>query len=181
MRMLPLFTLLLLAMACQDNLVLQPLQTEAAQESLVPFTVDLDSHGPVVMKANGSGHTWTGADNLLRSFSFSALKHADGYVTGQFQLNNRAKDVAAQGSVTCLVIVGNQAWVGGVVEQVRAGESTSIAVGQARAWLAIDNGEGAADEPDRISGFRILENCETQPPWFTNAVETGNIQVMGMR
>lgn len=177
MRILPPLTLLTLAIACGDNPVLQP---ETAQQPPARLVLDPADHGPVVARANGSGHTWGGEDNLLRSFSFSALKHADGYVTGQFQMNNRTNDVAAHGSVTCLFIEGNQAWVGGIVEKVRAGGSTSIEVGQARGWLAIDNKEAMGPEPDRISGFRMLDNCETQPAWFTSAVEAGNISVMGM-
>jgi len=175
--MLPLLALFTLAIACRDNPVLQP---ETALEPLLTVSSDQTDHGPVVARANGSGHYWLGADDLLRSFSFNALKHADGYVSGQFQLTNRNNDVAAHGSVTCLSIVGNQAWVGGIVEKVRAGGSTTIQVGQARGWLATDNGEPGGDEPDRISGFRLLENCETQPNWPGSAVEAGNIQVNGM-
>lgn len=175
MRNWALLSLLPLAIACQDSALLQPDVAEAPSLALVSAQA---TPGSVVARATGSGHYRAGADNLLRTFSFSAIKRADGHVTGQFQMNNRARDVQAHGTVTCLAIVGNGALIGGVVESVRAGGPTSIEIGQARAWLVVDNGEGGDEEPDRISGFRPLDNCEIWPPWGTSAIEAGNIQIM---
>lgn len=174
MRNWVLLSLLPLAVACQDTALLQPDTPGAPSLAVVSAQA---TPGSVVARATGSGHYRAGADNLLRTFSFSVIKHADGRVTGQFQMNNRGRDVMAHGTVTCLSIVGNEALIGGVVESVRAGGPTTIEIGQARGWIAVDNGEGGGEEPDRISGFRGLENCEIWPPWGTSAIEAGNIQI----
>ena len=175
MRHPALFVLLCAALACNDGFVLQPGATETPTPAFVSSGAD---HGPVIARATGSGHYRAGADNLLRTFSFNALRYSDGSVAGHFQLDNRARDVRAHGTVTCLSIDGNRAWVGAVVDWVSAGGSTSIEVGQSRGWLAIDNGEGMMSVPDEMSALPAIANCEDRPPIATRFLEAGNIQVM---
>ena len=175
MHKLAIASLLVFFFACGDSTVMQPDEIEAFAPVLVSGGV---AHGPVVALATGSGHQLAGPDNELRTFAFTAVKRADGYVTGEFQMDNRSRDVRAHGTVTCLSVDGNLAWVGVVIDWVRADGATSIEPGQARGWLVVDNDEGSAAGPDEISGLRQFDNCEDRPGLSTSPVVAGNIQVM---
>lgn len=131
--------------------------------------------GRVVEHVTGSGHFTRGGQ--LRTFSFSAVKRADGTVTGEWQRFNRAIGAKAHGDVTCFTRAGNQAWLGGVVER------TTTVPGEV-AWTVIDNGEGANSAPDQISlqsvgggpGFADFR-CAAQIPRTMFDIEKGNIQI----
>ncbi len=142
-------------------------------------TTDVDapqfSTGRVVESVTGSGHFTRGGQ--LRTFSFSAVKRADGTVTGEWQRFARAIGAKAHGDVTCFTINGNQVWLGGVVER------TTTIPGEV-AWTVIDNGEGANSAADQISlqsvgggpGFADAF-CGAQPPRTMFDIEKGNIQI----
>jgi hypothetical protein len=85
-------------------------------------------------------------------YSNSAIRHADGTFSGEFQLKS-AQDggLAIHGNVICFKIVADRvAWLGGVVEH----SNTPLAPpGTEVIWTVIDNGEGANDPPDLTSDF----------------------------
>ena len=131
--------------------------------------------GRVVEQVTGSGHFTRGGQ--LRTFSFSAVKRADGTVTGEWQRFNRALGAKAHGDVTCFSIAGNQAWLGGGVER------TTTIPGEV-GWTVVDNGQGANSPADQISlqnvggppGFADFF-CATQPARRLFDIEKGNIQL----
>ena len=138
-------------------------------------TPDFARRGKVVEKVTGSGHFTRGGQ--LRTFSFSAVKRADGTVTGEWQRFARAIGAKAHGDVTCFTIDGNQAWLGGVVER------TTTIPGEVR-WTVIDNGEGANSAPDQISLQGVGggpgsadASCAAQLPRTMFDIEKGNIQI----
>ena len=153
-------------LACEP--VLQP-------EANSPNLASHGGAGRVVEQVTGSGQFTRGGQ--LRTFSFSAVKRADGTVTGEWQRFARAIGAKAHGDVTCFTINGNQVWLGGVVER------TTTVPGEV-AWTVIDNGEGASSAPDQISlqsvgggpGFADLL-CAAQLPRPMFDVEKGNIQI----
>ena len=103
--------------------------------------------------ATGSGHITAGGEQ--RTFSFSAVRHRDGTVSGQFQLKNRATDVVIHGEVRCMAIFprpgGGAAFMAGVVTRVE-GDATGFFEGRDVIFNAFDNGEGQnAVFPDFIS------------------------------
>ena len=86
-----------------------------------------------------------------KNFSLIALQHGDGSVTGQYI------DMFGAGTTTggyhvdvdCLEVVGNKAWIGGVITK---GDLNGTDVTGRRALTAVeDNGKSANDPPDRIS------------------------------
>ena len=86
-----------------------------------------------------------------KNFSLIALQHGDGSVTGQYidmfgaGTNTGGYHVA----VDCLVVVGNQAWIGGVVTK---GDLNGVPVTGRRALTrVVNNGKSANDPPDQIS------------------------------
>ena len=77
--------------------------------------------------AEGAPQSATGHGNLtvggeLRTFSFNAVRHQDGTVTGEWQLKSRATDVVMHGQVTCLLAIARPtqgaAFMGGIVTRV---------------------------------------------------------------
>jgi hypothetical protein len=137
--------------------------------------------GPVVQSATGAGHFTISGE--LRTFSFTALKYADGSVQGQYELDSRVSGTKIHGNVTCLVVVGNHAWVGGV--QDHSSDNTAFPPGGENGFQTVDNGEGANAPPDQLSlmfingpaGF-AQAYCDAQadaPP--LSDIEGGNIQV----
>jgi hypothetical protein len=84
-------------------------------------------------------------------YSNSAIRHADGSVTGEFQLKS-AQDggLRIHGNVICFTIVGNTARLAGVIE--RSSDPT-IPAGVHTVWTIVDNGEGNNDPPDLTSDF----------------------------
>jgi hypothetical protein len=136
--------------------------------------------GPVVQSATGAGHFTVGGE--LRTFSFTALRYADGTVQGEYELLSRLTGTRIHGDVTCLSVVGNQAWIGGVQEH---SNNPAILPGGENGFRVADNGEGANDPPDQMSlmfvnaapGF-AQAYCNARPPApALNPIEAGNIQV----
>ncbi len=117
-----------------------------------------------------------------RTWSFTAVKHADGTVRGEFEGLNRSLGTGTHGhgDVICFTIVGNEAWLGGVIEQ---NPSNPNRVGLEFGWRVVDNGQGGGAPPDQITRtLRIGEPgtdfCESTPDvGFLHDLEAGNIQV----
>jgi len=127
-----------------------------------------------------------------KTFAFAAVKRSDGTVTGEFQTFGLSSDLPVHGDVTCFTVIGNQAWIGGVIKKFKFGNGQFE--GQDVGWQVIDNREDAADSPDRISFGLILslpggildeetaeEFCQNTPDLgefdLLNDVVAGNIQI----
>jgi hypothetical protein len=130
----------------------------ADQESpLAPVSalLDVQAGNPVVLSARGSGHIHDEVfgDGELRTFSFTALKHADGTTTGNVQLKNRASGVTYRGSVFCLAPVENGIYVIASKDERFGGTDVGgvLPGSGAGLWLVQDNGEGSNADPDRFS------------------------------
>jgi hypothetical protein len=153
-----------------------------------PLSVESGRVSASVANAEGVEQSATGSGQFVingqqRTFAFTAIKHADGRVTGMSQLVRRfpvGPDARFHVEVTCLRVVGNHAWIGGIVR------STSLADfdGTEAAFQVEDNGEGRNDPPDLISfeGVGGLpgyaeEYCNTMAPDDLFPITGGNIQV----
>jgi hypothetical protein len=118
-------------------------------------------------------------DGRLRTFAFTARRHGEGSVRGEWQLLNRALGAKAHGNITCVTVVGNQAWLGGTTERIGGGTGGEVG------WRIVDNGSGATAPADQISlafvgrepGF-AADYCATAPlePGLFD-VEAGNLQI----
>lgn len=89
--------------------------------------------------------------NAEEKYSNSAIRHADGSVSGQFELKS-AQDggLRIHGDVVCFTIVGNTARIAGRVDK---SNTTLVPEGTYVIWTVVDNGEGANDPPDTTSDF----------------------------
>ena len=137
--------------------------------------------------ATGAGQIISGA--APRRISFTAVRHADGSVSGAYLLNTPGVEIPGfftriHAQIICSRIVDNQARIGGVVDQ----SSDPGFLGRDMAFLAEDNGEGANTLPDRLSPPFIptgIENfaatfCEepaqpSDPPLLP--ITNGNVQI----
>jgi hypothetical protein len=145
-----------------------------------------------VTRATGSGtHIRVGTEGEeLTTFAFAAVRGADGQATGRWEYHFRVAGFRVHGRVTCLSVAGNQAWIGGVVDQVVTDipDFESLA-GLEMWWRSTDNGEGAGAPPDVTTGLGFgfpgstitAESwCLDQPAILTaREIASGNIQVVG--
>jgi len=141
--------------------------------------------GRVEESVAGSGaYTTEGEDGYWRTFSFSARRYADGTVDGQWQRITRedgnATDSKSHGNVTCLSIVGDQAWIGGY-----ATSGVNSIPPNRVAWRVVDNGQGSSASPDQISAQYWLGGGSL-PAWYCatmpeapdlHEIEAGNILI----
>ncbi len=133
--------------------------------------------GPVVASAGGSGHITV--DGERRTFAFTARRHADGTVRGQWQRLSRHADSKAHGTVTCLAVENRRAWLGG---QAARGEPGDVG------WWVEDRGQGRRAPRDLISlqivgqwpGFAEAYCADRGPTPAAFEVEGGDIRVRGV-
>jgi hypothetical protein len=174
----------LLALACDSTRSAGPSAVEAR-----PDLVALSSGGADAVLTGSGHHTRVvGTEEDLTTFSFTAVRQADGSVSGHYQYDFRARGFAVHGTVTCVSTNGAQAWVGGTVDQVITGDPAfESLLGLEMWWRSIDNGEGGSASPDLTTGvgFEIEGNPTTAESWCRDqpavlplrVVEDGNIQL----
>jgi hypothetical protein len=137
------------------------------------------SAGPVVEQASGSGHFRE--DGYQRTFTFSARRAIDGSATGSFNVVIRtdAGTRHIRGEVTCLRVIGNEAWVGG-----RNADGTAIA------FRVLDADQDGSGQVDQVSFHYYSPFYGPVFPEFAcrsaillplNPVDAGNISVQGER
>jgi hypothetical protein len=150
-----------------------------APTELVGGKLALQSSEGVQQSATGSGH-YTAGDEI-RTFAFSATKRADGSVSGQYQINVHASDLFFHVAVTCMDVVGNTAWVAGIITKA---SGPPVVEGTVSYFYATDGGEGP-DAVDIVSVARINDRPEAAEEFCTQhprvlpprVVEQGNVQV----
>jgi hypothetical protein len=131
---------------------------------------------PVVNSATGSGHRISGGE--FRSFSFSARKRADGTSKGQAQVNARSLDALAHIAIDCLAVDGNVAHMSGVI--THTSDPTVFLPNEQVHFAVKDNGQGANDPPDRVTGIPPNEprTCnDALPSSAFNDIIRGNVKV----
>ena len=154
-----------------------PIETEflPGVPLLDPFAAIWNDDAGVVESARGGGHFHVAT--ALRTFAFTAKNRADGSTQGQYQVDNR--DVSGSrehGTVTCLEVDGNQAWIGGVITH----SSIPGREGTPRIFRVVDRGEGSGAPPDQASLLLVAaagETCHGRPLLPLQDLEGGNIQV----
>ena len=127
----------------------------------------------------GGGTTEEGGE--LSTFTFNAVKKADGTVTGQLIYHIRVADIDIKLNIDCLNIVDNLARMTGNVTHIYgpAAAGSGFAVGDRATFIVKDNGEGKDAAPDEISDLFIGDptfDCEFIPD-ITYLPMSGNIQI----
>jgi len=141
--------------------------------------------GPLVQAAppgSATGHGFYDAGNgQKRQFSFNAIDTAgDGTATGNAEVHNPAFAFDAHIKVSCLLVDGNRASVGGTVTK---SNDPGLPPGTFAFWTVYDNGEPGAGH-DTISA--VFFDFEAAPPtcqligpndFDQTTIQGGNIQV----
>lgn len=111
----------------------------------------------------------TGCDANL---SLTATEYADGTVRGIYQDRFGGGGDGVHAIINCLRVVGNEAWVSGIVTNgFRAGRTLNQRV--------VDNGTTANDAPDQVSGSstRLDATCEDQPDKRLFDLKNGQVKI----
>jgi len=137
--------------------------------------------------ASGGGHLTVhdvfGLQTLeLQTFGFNARTEGDGSASGWYTYREVDDGVAfdASGPVTCLTVIGNDAWIGGPI----IASSDPTVVGSGSWWHVTDNGEGS-NAPQDITTFLGIGTaaqtqafCDQHPAYrHPFPIDGGDIQV----
>jgi hypothetical protein len=180
MRLLtPIAAMLTLTVTASCDQPLPTAATSQAPETDAVLARALNQGHRVVVAVTGSGHYTNNAGNR-RTLAFEVKETSDGTVHGTFQLTGHARPPnRSHGPLTCLSVVGDEAWIGGVYES--SGNPSLVGTGF---WFYVrDNGEGHGATPDLVrrhvrSGN--ADDCASRPDpgtEFLYPIEAGNIQV----
>lgn len=112
------------------------------------------------------------------NFSLLANQYADGTVSGQWSDNSAFLAKGAHVVIDCLVVDGNEAWVGGVIVKGTLLDGTSLVGWPVGARLR-DNGTSANDPPDQFSFAQPGDPtpCTEQPDYELVDAPQGQVQV----
>jgi hypothetical protein len=125
------------------------------------------------------------------TFTFNAIQHTNGSVSGHLEYNFRGIDVTFKAKIDCLDISGNQAVIGGRISKAATielpdGSTLEIPKGTQVVFAVADNGQGGGASPDLVSDVRVDvlfegPDCHQPSPAPIPRVPThpisGNIQV----
>ena len=109
--------------------------------------------------AGGAGPSATGGSHLiahdvfglntleLQEFGFNAELSGGGVTDGWFNYRDveDGSPFTARGPVTCLAVIGTDAWIGATIDQ--SNDPSLVDLGAW--WHVTDNGQGAGSSPDR--------------------------------
>jgi len=169
----------ILALGCADK----ETPTDPTGPTPTPAATSLKTTAGGQQEATGSAFiTLTEAGGASERITFSAVRHSNGSVSGQFELfTEQLGGVRLHGIVTCLGIQGTVAHMGVLVTQA---SQSGIFQNPAGILAVKDNGEGAGALPDESTDLFL-----DAPPEVVDAFcagefelpfhpsEQGNIQV----
>jgi hypothetical protein len=131
----------------------------------------------VVHRATVGGHDADIFGNTDANFSLVALEHGDGTITGEWTDQFGQGEGGVHITVNCLHVVGNEAWVSGIVTHGTAGGVDFT--GQPAGTRVADFGKSHNDPPDAIS-FTFLGDptpCTAAPPYELLTMTDGQVKV----
>lgn len=131
----------------------------------------------VVHRVSVGGNDLDIAENTDANFSLVAIEYGDGSVSGQWTDQFGQGEGGFHAEINCLLVVGNEAWVSGVITSggVPGLDFTGLTV----AARVSDNGTSANDPPDQIS-FSFIGNpfpCTAQRPFALQDMTDGQVSV----
>src|SRR5262245_9994565 len=165
---------LAVALACTDTA--DP--TAAADGRLAGINASVNSGNGVINRVSVGGSDQDVTLNTDANFSLIALTKGDGSVSGQWS------DQFGQGQggvlidVNCLVVAGNQAWIGGIIRSGSTGQGGVDLSGLPALTRVVDNG-ASANAPDAISFtfIGLAVQCTAQPNIPLFAMTGGQVTV----
>jgi hypothetical protein len=131
--------------------------------------------GGVIHQVSVGGHDFTdpGVD---KNFSLVGIVHSDGSVSGEYTDRFGVDQDGFHATVTCVSVVGNQAWISGIID---AGTSGGVDLAGVPVLTRVaDNGTSANDPPDAISfSFFSGVSCNAHPNLPLFPMPDGQVKV----
>lgn len=163
--------LALVAVACQQS---GPTTPSAGSIGTPLFS---NNGNGVVHRVSAAGHDLDLTEHTDANFSLTAIEYGDGSVSGQWTDQFGQGEGGFHAVINCLSVVGNQAWVSGVITSggVPGFDLTGFPV----ATRVSDNGVSANDPPDQIS-FSFIGNpfpCTAHRPFVLLPMTDGQVTV----
>jgi hypothetical protein len=105
-------------------------------------------------------------------FAFTAVRHADGQVSGRFHQHQPSFGFSYAGDVTCFAVdqVNHRAWIGGVLTQSNDPDPITE-IGDDAWFRVLDTGESADPDRSTFLGF------EMPPPGIVTSEEYCQLQI----
>jgi hypothetical protein len=137
-----------------------------ASGALLTLTPAALGNGRVIHKVSVGSADVVPPPGTDANFSLSATQDADGTVRGQWEdtvFGRSVPAIALHVDIDCLVVVGNDAWVSGIIAR------PAVLAGLRANARVRDNGTSANDPPDQISltffppAIDPGVSCEDQP------------------
>ena len=166
---------LALVLACTDTTAPAP-DTRLAAGGL---SASVNSGNGVVNRVSVGGSDQDVTLNTDANFSLTAIRYGDGSVGGAWSDQFGQGQGGVQVDVTCLVVAGNQAWIGGIIRSGSTGQGGVDLSGLPALTRVVDLGTSANDAPDAIS-FRFIGlavQCTAQPNLPLFAMTGGQVTV----
>ena len=167
-------TALALVLACTDTNAPTPDARRAGG-----LSASINSGNGVVHRVSVGGSDQDVTLNADANFSLIALELGDGSISGEWS------DAFGQGQgglhvdVNCLVVAGNQAWIGGIIRQGSTGAGGVDLSGLPALTRVVDLGTSTNDAPDAISFtfIGLAVQCTAQPNLPLFAMTGGQVTV----
>jgi len=168
---------LAVALACTDTNV----PTAAADNRLAlgGINASVNSGNGVLHRVSVGGSDQDVTLNTDANFSLIALQKGDGSISGEWSDQFGQGEGGLLVDVNCLVVQGNQAWIGGIIRSGSTGQGGVDLSGLPALTRVADLGKSANDAPDAISFtfIGLAVQCTAQPNLPLFAMTGGQVTV----
>ena len=149
---------LALAVACADT-------NAPSAASPGALNASVNSGSGVINRVSVGGSDQDVTLNTDANFSLIAIQKGDGSIAGEWSDQFGQGQGGLQVDVNCLVVQGNQAWIGGIIRSGSTGQGGVDLSGLPALTRVADLGKSANDAPDAISFtfIGLAVQCTAQP------------------
>src|SRR6266850_130753 len=167
----------LLAVACNEPNA--PLDARTSRSSLGGISASATSGNGVVHRVSVGGADVDFAAHTDANFSLIAIQQGDGSVQGEWSDQFGQGQGGVHVDVNCLVVQGNQAWIGGIIRSGSTGQGGVDLSGLPAVTRVADLGKSTNDPADAISFtfIGLAVQCNAQPNLPLLAMAGGQVTV----
>jgi len=169
-----------LAVACNEpSAPAASLIARSSQSSIGGISASSTSNSGVIHRVSVGGSDQDATLNTDANFSLVALEKGDGSVSGEWTDQFGQGQGGVHVDVNCLVVQGNQAWIGGIIRSGGTGVGGVDLSGLPALTRVADLGASANDPADAISFTFIgrAVQCTAQPNLPLLAMTGGQVTV----
>jgi len=166
-----------LALACSETN--GPLASRSSQPAAAGINASVNSGNGVLHRVSVGGSDQDATNNTDANFSLIAIQNGDGSVSGEWTDQFGQGQGGVHVDVNCLVVAGNQAWLGGIIRSGSTGAGGVDLSGLPALTRVADLGTSANDAPDAISFtfIGLAVQCTAQPNLPLLAMTGGQVTV----